>query len=92
MCVVGLDNAGKTTILRSLSDENIDTIMPTQGFNVKKLSAGRLTFNVWDLGGQKAIREHWKNYYNNLDCIIFVIDSSDRSRMEECSNELQEVL
>ena len=59
---------------------------------MKTLSSGNLKFNVWDLGGQKAIRQHWKNYYEKLDCIIFVIDSSDRLRMEECATELQNLL
>ena len=66
--------------------------MPTQGFNVKQLTQGNFKFNVWDLGGQKAIRQHWKNYYDELDCLIYVIDSSDRMRMEECANELQGLL
>ena len=92
MCVLGLDNAGKTTILKSLSREEIQHVMPTQGFNVKTLAVENFKFNVWDLGGQKAIRQHWKNYYENLDCIIYVIDSSDRNRMEECGDELQGLL
>ena len=93
MCVLGLDNAGKTTILRALAHEEINTVQPTQGFNVKTLKVGNLQFNVWDLGGQQAIREHWQNYYDNLDCIIYVVDSSDNRRMEdECGNELQKLL
>ena len=89
MCVLGLDNAGKTTILRSLAHEEIQTVQPTQGFNVKTLQVSNLKFNVWDLGGQMAIREHWPNYYENLDCIIYVVDSSDNRRMEdECGEEL----
>jgi ADP-ribosylation factor-like protein 3 len=51
MCVVGLDNAGKTTILKSLSDEEIQFVMPTQGFNIKSLSQGNFKFEAWDLGG-----------------------------------------
>mmetsp|Transcript_25927 Transcript_25927/g.30318 ORF Transcript_25927/g.30318 Transcript_25927/m.30318 type:complete len:188 (+) Transcript_25927:36-599(+) len=93
MCVLGLDNAGKTTILRSLAHEEIHTVQPTQGFNVKSLRVSNFSFNVWDLGGQMAIREHWKNYYENLDCVIFVVDSSDNRRMEdECGGELQKLL
>jgi ADP-ribosylation factor-like protein 3 len=56
MCVLGLDNSGKTTILKALSREEIQNVMPTQGFNVKTLQNGNFKFNVWDLGGQKAIR------------------------------------
>ena len=54
--VLGLDNAGKTTILTKLSEEDITTITPTQGFNVKSLSHANFKLNVWDIGGQKAIR------------------------------------
>ena len=92
MCVLGLDNAGKTTILKSIANEEIQQVMPTQGFNVKTLNVGNFKFNVWDLGGQKAIRQHWKNYYDKLDCLIYVIDSSDRIRMNECAEELQALL
>ena len=93
MCVLGLDNAGKTTILRALAHEEIHTVQPTQGFNVKTLQVANFKFNVWDLGGQQAIREHWRNYYNDLDCIIYVVDSSDNRRMEsECGEELQKLL
>jgi ADP-ribosylation factor-like protein 3 len=56
MCVVGLDNAGKTTILKALSQEEIQYVMPTQGFNIKSLQQGNFKFEAWDLGGQKAIR------------------------------------
>ena len=63
LCVLGLDNAGKTTILRALAHEEINTVQPTQGFNVKTLmvrtGVANFKFNVWDLGGQSAIREHW---------------------------------
>eukprot|EP00347_Sterkiella_histriomuscorum_P014585 403360322 len=92
MCVVGLDNAGKTTILKALSKEEIQYVMPTQGFNIKSLQQGNFKFEAWDLGGQKAIRQHWKNYYDKIDCIIYVIDSSDRKRMDECGEELQKLL
>ncbi|CDW85452.1 arf-like ras superfamily gtpase [Stylonychia lemnae] len=69
MCVVGLDNAGKTTILKALSNEEIQYVMPTQGFNIKSLQQGNFKFEAWDLGGQKAIRQHWKNYYDKIDCL-----------------------
>ena len=57
--VLGLDNAGKTTILKALSEEDISTIMPTQGFNIKALNQDGFKLNVWDIGGQKAIRPYW---------------------------------
>jgi ADP-ribosylation factor-like protein 3 len=54
--VLGLDNAGKTTILKKLSAEEIDNIMPTQGFNIKSIQTEGFKLHVWDIGGQKSIR------------------------------------
>ena len=54
--VLGLDNAGKTTILKALSEEDITQIMPTQGFNIKSLVKEGFKLNVWDIGGQKTLR------------------------------------
>jgi GTPase SAR1 family protein len=76
LCVLGLDNAGKTTILKALSNEEIQYVMPTQGFNIKSLTQGNFKFNAWDLGGQKAIRKHWKNFYSQIDCIVSIFCST----------------
>lgn len=92
LLVLGLDNSGKTTILKALSSEDILHIMPTQGFNVKSLSHTGYKLSVWDVGGQKSIRPYWRNYFNNTDGLIYVIDSSDRRRMEETGIELQQLL
>ena len=48
--------------------------------------------NVWDIGGQKAIRPYWKNYYENTDGLVFVVDSSDEERLNECVEELNSLL
>lgn len=90
--MLGLDNSGKTTILRKLSDEPIDQIMPTQGFNIKSLMSNGFKLNVWDIGGQKSIRPYWRNYYEQTDALIYVIDSADTRRHEETSIELQQLL
>ncbi|CAM9573440.1 unnamed protein product [Scytosiphon promiscuus] len=73
--ILGLDNAGKTTILYRLqneADDNIQTI-PTIGFNVETLQYKNIKFQqVWDLGGQTSIRPYWRCYYPNTDAIVFV--------------------
>ena len=84
LLVLGLDNAGKTTLLKQLSKEDPKGTEPTHGFNVKTLLHDGFKLNVWDIGGQKKIREYWVNYYSNVDGIIFVIDSSDEERVKEC--------
>lgn len=66
--------------------------MPTQGFNIKSLMHDGFKLNVWDIGGQKSIRPYWRNYYDQTDALIYVIDSADRQRMEEASVELNQLL
>ena len=92
LLVLGLDNAGKTTILRKLSNEDITNITPTAGFNIKSLSMSNFRLNVWDIGGQKAIRPYWKQYYDSTDALIYVIDSADKNRVEETGEELSQLL
>uniref|UniRef100_A0A672IVF9 ADP-ribosylation factor-like protein 3 n=1 Tax=Salarias fasciatus TaxID=181472 RepID=A0A672IVF9_SALFA len=92
LLLLGLDNAGKTTLLKQLAAEDITHITPTQGFNIKSMQSAGFKLNVWDIGGQRKIRPYWKNYFENTDVLIYVIDSSDRKRFEETSLELSELL
>ncbi|KAF6209134.1 hypothetical protein GE061_014878 [Apolygus lucorum] len=90
--LLGLDNAGKTTLLKKLASEDINHVTPTQGFNIKTVQSEGFKLNVWDIGGQKKIRPYWKNYFENTDVLIYVVDSADRKRLEETSFELTELL
>ena len=90
--MVGLDAAGKTTILYQLKmGETVKTI-PTIGFNVETLDYKGLNFTVWDVGGQDKIRVLWKHYYQNTDGLIFVVDSNDQDRIEDAAEELKKML
>ncbi|KAJ1640467.1 ADP-ribosylation factor family-domain-containing protein [Pavlovales sp. CCMP2436] len=86
--MLGLDNSGKTTALKQLAGEDVKHVTPTQGFNIKSVVADGFKLNVWDIGGQKSIRPFWKNYFNNTDGLIYMIDSADRARVEETAEEL----
>ncbi|CAH8511543.1 unnamed protein product [Schistosoma mattheei] len=90
--LLGLDNAGKTTLLKHLASEDITQTTPTQGFNIKSVQSQGFKLNVWDIGGQRKIRPYWKNYFENTDILIYVIDSSDKKRFEETGEELLELL
>jgi ADP-ribosylation factor-like protein 3 len=90
--LLGLDNAGKTTILKNLCNEDPTETSPTRGFNVKTVQADSFKFNVWDIGGQKAIRQYWDNYYENTDALVWVVDCADEARLEETSFELTQIL
>jgi len=90
--MVGLDAAGKTTILYKLKLGEVVTTIPTIGFNVETVEYKNISFTVWDVGGQDKIRPLWRHYYQNTQGIIFVIDSNDRERVEEASEELGRML
>jgi small GTP-binding protein len=78
--MLGLDNAGKTTILYKMKlGETINTI-PTIGFNVETVKCNNISFITFDVGGQAKIRPLWRHYYENTDAIVFVIDSTDSER------------
>ena len=68
--ILGLDNAGKTTILKQISNEQITSVEPTKGFNVKTLVQENFKLNMWDLGGQKEIREYWTYYFEGVQGIV----------------------
>ena len=85
MLMLGLDAAGKTTILYKLKlNETVQTI-PTIGFNVEQLSYKNLEFNCWDVGGQDRLRALWQHYFDNTQGLIFVVDSADRDRITEAA-------
>ena len=90
--MLGLDAAGKTTVLYSLKLGEVLTTMPTIGFNLETVSYKNIEFQVWDIGGQDKIRSLWSHYYNNTDGIIFVVDSADKARLDTAKEELHKLL
>ncbi|XP_033734421.1 ADP-ribosylation factor 3-like [Pecten maximus] len=91
--MLGLDAAGKTTILYKVKlNEQVSTI-PTIGFNVEEVSPCKgVSFTVWDVGGQDKIRPLWKVYFQNTEGLMFVVDSNDRERIDEAREELFGIL
>mmetsp|Transcript_45124 Transcript_45124/g.71340 ORF Transcript_45124/g.71340 Transcript_45124/m.71340 type:complete len:181 (-) Transcript_45124:293-835(-) len=90
--MVGLDAAGKTTVLYNLRLGEVVTTVPTIGFNVETLEHRNVTFTVWDIGGQEKIRKLWRHYYQGTTGVIYIVDSSDRERIEDARDELFNVL
>ncbi|WVZ71688.1 hypothetical protein U9M48_020243 [Paspalum notatum var. saurae] len=90
--MVGLDAAGKTTILYKLKLGEIVTTIPTIGFNVETVEYKNISFTVWDVGGQDKIRPLWRHYFQNTQGLIFVVDSNDRDRVVEAKDELHRML
>ncbi|KAM8722311.1 ADP-ribosylation factor-like protein 11 [Sparus aurata] len=91
--VMGLDSAGKSTLLARLLTGQVMETSPTIGFNVGTLDLDKKTsLTVWDVGGQKSMRPNWKFYLDDCKALVFVVDSSDPTRMPEAQKALKKVL
>lgn len=92
LLIIGLDNAGKTTLLGMLANDKIECHEPTNHPNQESIQVGSVIFNTVDLGGHLAARRLWKSYQMNIDCILFMVDSSDHYRMAEARDELSNLM
>jgi ADP-ribosylation factor protein 1 len=90
--MLGLDGAGKTTILYKLKLNEYMSTVPTIGFNVEKVSYKNIDMTVWDVGGQNTIRRLWHHYFDKTDALIFIVDSADTERMKEAKAEIDALL
>ena len=90
--MLGLDAAGKTTVLYKLKLGQSVTTIPTVGFNVETVTYKNVKFNVWDVGGQDKIRPLWRHYYTGTQALIFVVDAADRDRIDEARQELHRII
>ncbi|XP_034144563.1 ADP-ribosylation factor-like 4aa [Esox lucius] len=96
IAILGLDSAGKTTVLYRLQFNEFVNTVPTKGFNAEKVKVSlgghrTVTFHFWDVGGQEKLRPLWKSYTRCTDGIIFVVDSVDVERLEEAKTELHKI-
>merc|ERR1719476_893193 len=90
--MVGLDAAGKTTVLYKLKLGDVVTTIPTIGFNVETVDYRNISFTVWDVGGQEKLRRLWRHYYQGTNGLIYVVDSNDRDRVEDAREEMFKIL
>jgi len=90
--LVGLDNAGKTTILYKLLLNEVVATTPTIGSNVEEIIYKNIHFLMWDIGGQETLRSTWSTYYVNTRAVIMVIDSTDRDRLHLVNTELHKMM
>ena len=89
--MIGLDGSGKTTILNRLKYGQYMRTVPTIGFNCETIHSRTRSFQVWDIGGQDKTRPLWRSYTRSTDAIIFVVDCTDKERMEEAKLELARI-
>ncbi|XP_068165067.1 ADP-ribosylation factor-like protein 11 [Antennarius striatus] len=91
--LMGLDLSGKSTLLARLLTGQVMETSPTIGFNVGTLVLDKKTsLTVWDVGGQKSMRRSWRLYLDDCKALVFVVDSSDPTRLPEAQKALKKVL
>ncbi|KAM4566749.1 ADP-ribosylation factor-like protein 14 [Odontesthes bonariensis] len=92
--MLGLDGSGKTTLLYKLKYNESVVTVPTVGFNVETLETDRRSpeLTVWDVGGQRKMRPHWRYHYSDTAGLVFVVDSWDEERLNEARKELHRAL
>ena len=90
--LVGLDAAGKTTLLfRLYAGKTLNTI-PTVGFNMKTVRIQGLNMNIWDVGGQDQLREFWRHHFTGTQGVVFVVDAADQDRLTDAKAEFEKVV
>jgi ADP-ribosylation factor-like protein 2 len=89
---LGLDNAGKSSVIKAFIGESIDDLSPTLGFEIKTVECQGYRLSCWDVGGQMTIRAYWRNYFEATDGVVWVVDSTDRERLALCKRELDSIL
>ena len=93
LTLVGLQNSGKTTLVNVIAQGSFTSDMiPTVGFNMRKVTKGNVTMKLWDLGGQPRFRSMWERYCRGVNAIVFVLDSADADKIEPARTELQNLL
>jgi len=91
LVIMGLDAAGKTSLLYRVKTNEIVTTIPTIGFNVELVTVNNVNLTVWDLGGQDKVRSLWHHYFQSMQGLIYVLDANDRDRLEKSKKEFYKI-
>ncbi|GMH35341.1 hypothetical protein BSKO_03209 [Bryopsis sp. KO-2023] len=93
LSLIGLQNAGKTSLVDVLSSGDFkEDMIPTVGFNMRKVSKGGVVIKLWDLGGQPRFRGMWERYCRGVQAIVFVVDAADTDSIDDATRELHALL
>merc|ERR1711981_546308 len=93
LSLIGLQNAGKTSLVNVIATGGYDEDMiPTVGFNMRKVTKGAVTIKLWDLGGQPRFRSMWERYCRGVNCVVFVVDAADHASVDAARAELHDLL
>ncbi|XP_076938098.1 ADP-ribosylation factor-like protein 8c [Bidens hawaiensis] len=93
LSLVGLQDAGKTSLVNSIATGGYsEDMIPTVGFNMRKVTKGKVTIKLWDLGGQRRFRSMWERYCRGVNAILYVVDAADWDSIPVAKSELHELL
>ncbi|XP_057296709.1 ADP-ribosylation factor-like protein 8B-A [Hydractinia symbiolongicarpus] len=93
LTLVGLQYSGKTTFVNVIaSGQFCEDMIPTVGFNMRKVTKGNVTIKLWDIGGQPRFRSMWERYCRGVNCIVYMVDAADHEKLDAAKNELQSLL
>jgi len=93
LTLVGLQHAGKTTFVNLIASGKFnEDMIPTVGFNMRKITKGRVTIKLWDIGGQPRFRSMWERYCRGVNAIVYMVDSADSQKIEASRTELKNLL
>ncbi|XP_061688103.1 ADP-ribosylation factor-like 8Bb isoform X1 [Syngnathoides biaculeatus] len=93
LTLVGLQYSGKTTFVNVIASGNFsEDMIPTVGFNMRKVTKGNVTIKIWDIGGQPRFRSMWERYCRGVNAIVYMVDAADQDKVEASRNELHNLL
>lgn len=93
LTLIGLQYSGKTTFVNVISSGKFnEDMIPTVGFNMRKVTKGNVVIKVWDIGGQPRFRSMWERYCRGVNCIVYMVDAADHEKVEASRNEFHNLL
>ncbi|KZV30581.1 translation initiation factor eIF-2B subunit gamma [Dorcoceras hygrometricum] len=93
LSLIGLQNAGKTSLVNVVATGGYsEDMIPTVGFNMRKVTKGNVTIKLWDLGGQPRFRSMWERYCRAVSAIVYVVDAADHENVNISKSELHDLL
>ncbi|PSS29265.1 ADP-ribosylation factor-like protein [Actinidia chinensis var. chinensis] len=93
LSLIGLQNAGKTSLVNAIATGGYsEEMIPTVGFNMRKVTKGNVTIKLWDLGGQARFRSMWERYCRAVTAIVYVVDAANQDNLSVSRSELHDLL